>query len=82
MPAPNCTDMIDKLGTAINSLASGKQQTGINFGDRSVQYSQANLADLKKLFRQWYRICGADSGWPDLSGQAEVLRGPPARIPR
>lgn len=74
--------MLDQLGNAITALSSGKQQTGINFGERSVQYQQSNLADLQNLWRIWYRKCGADSDWPDLSATSVVERGPPARIPR
>lgn len=82
MPALSCSEQLQAFYDAIISLNSGERVIGINFGERSVQYSQSQLPDLLKLWRMFYRQCGADSGLIDLSDTNVVLRGPPARIPR
>lgn len=77
-----CTDQLQALYDAILALNTGERVIGINFGERSVQYSQNQLPDLLNLWRIFYRQCGADSGLVDLANTSVVLRGPPARIPR
>lgn len=80
MAAPDCATEIGKLYGAITDLQTGKAVTSIGFGERQVSYHQADLSSLLRLWSMWYRMCGAASGYPDLSAQTE--RGAPgfARI--
>ncbi|WP_169305480.1 hypothetical protein [Hyphomicrobium denitrificans] len=73
---------LTKIYNAIMALNSGQRVVGVSIGERSVQYYQQQIPDLQKLYRVFYRQCGADSGLVDLSDSSMVLRGPPARIPR
>lgn len=79
MPAPVCLTELEKLYNAIMALQTGATVTNISFGERSVAYSQAQLRDLQQIYRSWWRQCGTDSGFPDLTAAAAVERGPPAR---
>lgn len=78
MPAPVCADELEKLYTAIMKLQTGAQVTSIGFGERNVQYGQAQLGELINLYNVFHRQCGADEGYPDLASTAE--RGAPARF--
>lgn len=77
MAAPVCLTELEKLYNAIVALQSGKLVTSISFGERSVSYSAGQMPALLDLYRNFYRQCGADSGFPNLAVTAE--RGPPAR---
>ncbi len=78
----DCATVLPKLYDAIIALSSGQQRVGINFGERSVQYSQGNLSQLMQLYSVFWRQCGAGSGLVDLSAGNMVERGAPARYPR
>ncbi|ADJ23030.1 hypothetical protein Hden_1218 [Hyphomicrobium denitrificans ATCC 51888] len=80
--AGTCVEELTKIYNAIMALNSGQRVVGVSIGERSVQYYQQQIPDLQKLYRVFYRQCGADSGLVDLSDSSMVLRGPPARIPR
>jgi hypothetical protein len=80
MPAPVCTDELEKLYNAIMALQGGATVTSISFGERAVSYSQAQLKDMIGLYRAFWRQCGATAGFPDLSPAAAVERGPPAKF--
>lgn len=75
MAAPDCADVLAKLYDALIALSSGQRAATISFGQRSVTYTQQNHKDLLTLYRQHYRMCGANSGYPDLASPIE--RGPP-----
>jgi hypothetical protein len=77
-----CVEDLTKIYNAIMALNSGQRVVGVSIGERSVQYYQQQIPDLQKLYRVFWRQCGADSGLVNLSDDAMVLRGPPARIPR
>lgn len=78
MAAPDCASELDRLYGAINDLTAGTAVVSIGFGERQVSYSQAELPNLLRLWSLWYRQCGAESGYPDLSCQIE--RGAPAFV--
>lgn len=80
MTAFDCTGDLQKIYDAIMALSTGKQVVGITFGERQVSYSQANLKDLRGMYRVFWRTCGQASGLPDLSDQGAVERGGPARV--
>lgn len=73
-----CADELRKLYDAIMALTTGQQATSIGFGERSVSYSKTDLGALMKLWTLWYRVCGTDSGLPDLA--AATQRGAPACV--
>jgi hypothetical protein len=77
MAVTPCLTVLERLHEAIVALAGGAAVTQVSFGDRTVSYSAAKLAELQSVYRMYYRICGAGSGLPDLA--ATVERGPPAR---
>jgi hypothetical protein len=77
MTAPVCADELQKLYTVITALASGKQTVSIGFGERQVSYTAGSLPALSKIWGMWYRVCGAESGLPDIGSPVE--RGGPAR---
>ena len=76
MAVTPCTTVLERLHEAIVALAAGDRVTQVSFGDRTVSYGPGQLADLQRVYRMYYRECGASSGLPDLS--AAVERGPPA----
>lgn len=76
MAAPDCANELGKLYEAITTLQKGEQVTTIGFGERQVSYGAGDLPAMLRLWGMWYRICGAASGYPDLSNQIE--RGAPA----
>ncbi len=77
MAAPDCATILDKLHEAMIALATGERAATVSFGERSVTYTQQSLEGLERLYRTYYRQCGAGTGYPDLSVKAE--RGPPIR---
>ncbi len=77
---PPCADVLGKLYNAILALQGGTQAVSVSFGERSVSYGQGNLKDMITLYRTHWRLCGADSGLPDLSPSAQVERGAPFKI--
>jgi hypothetical protein len=80
--APVCADELRKLYDAIMALQSGQRVAGVNFGERSVQYTEGDLTRLQQLYSVFWRQCGADSGLVNLSAGNMVERGAPARYPR
>lgn len=78
MATQTCGEVLQNLHNAILALVGGSKATSVSFGDRSTTFTQANLKDLKDIYRLYYRDCGSDSGLPNLS--ATVERGPPARF--
>lgn len=78
MPALTCLETLQKLADAILALQTGEKVSGINFGERSVQYGQNNLKDLMQLYGLYWRTCGPDSGLPNLSASNLIERGGPA----
>lgn len=78
MAAPVCLTELEKVYNAIMALQTGKTVTSISFGERSVSYGAGQMPQLLEIYRTFYRTCGADSGFPNLSGGPE--RGPPARF--
>lgn len=78
MPAPTCADVLARVHDAILALMTGERAVSVGFGERQVTYTQAQLKDLQSVYRLYYRECGSDSGYPDLSNTAE--RGPPAEF--
>lgn len=80
--AGTCVEELTKIYDAIMALNSGQRVVGVSIGERSVQYYQQQIPDLQKLFRIFWRECGAESGLVNLSDTNTALRGPPARIPR
>lgn len=78
MPAPVCADELEKLYKAIMALQTGDQVVSIGFGERNVQYGQAQLPQLMDLYKTFHRQCGVAEGYPDLKNSVE--RGVPARF--
>ena len=79
---PTCAETLAKLHDAILELMTGKGVVGINYGDRSVQYSQRQLKDLQGLYGIYWRQCGEATGLPNLQANNMVERGPPVRVNR
>lgn len=80
MAAPTCAQELEKLYNAIMALQGGATVTSISFGERAVQYQQSSLPQLLQLYRTFWRRCGEDAGFPDLSPTSAVERGAPARF--
>lgn len=78
MATPTCASELGKLYDCIVELQTGQAVTSIGFGERQVSYAQADLPSLLRLWSMWYRVCGATSGYPDLSAQTQ--RGAPAFV--
>jgi len=78
MPAPDCQSELQKLYAAILALNTGEQVTSISFGERAVSYAPGQLPQLLALYRTFWRACGREAGYPDLSAGHDAERGPPA----
>ncbi len=80
MIVPTCEQELKSLYDVIMRLQKGEAVVSISFGERSVSYSQTQLASLLTTYRVFHAQCGASLGLPDLSPHNAVRRGPPARF--
>jgi hypothetical protein len=55
---------VDAVKAAIVALASGQRKVTVAYADRSVQYQQADLADLQQLLATMQADVNASSGTP------------------
>ena len=76
MPPPDCATELGKIYDAIMALGTGQQATSVSFNGRSVSYGPSQLPQLQRLYQMFWRTCGADAGYPNLSQPVE--RGLPA----
>lgn len=72
----DCKATLCELWNAIVALGSGKQRVNVRYDNRSVQYSNTQLSELKQIYQRVWDDCGADSGLPSLRAE----RGRPARV--
>lgn len=79
-----CSIMLPRLHDACVALMEGKSTVRLRTADyREVEYQQGDLDSLLKLYKYWYGICGAGSGYPDLAAaltQSLTVRGPAAPV--
>lgn len=55
MPAPTTQELLDEALAARHALLVGKKTVSIGFGDRKVQYTEANLAALDRYIAELRR---------------------------
>lgn len=76
--APDCETELRKIYNAIIALSTGERAVTVSFKERSVTYTQVQMSQLSGMYRTFYRMCGPESGLPDLSSTTQ--RGGPARV--
>lgn len=69
-----CEELLKKLYDTIFFLSSGGQVSRVRFSEREVQYTQANLKDLTKLYEFYWDLCGLDSGLPGMVMRGRAMR--------
>lgn len=79
-----CSIELPQLYDAYTSLVAGAQSVRIRGADyREVEYTQADLKQVIKLYTYWWQICGQGSSFPDLrdvQGASDIKRGGPTRV--
>lgn len=49
---PTTQELLDEAKTARHALLVGKQSVSVGFGERSIQYSKADLPALERYIRE------------------------------
>lgn len=55
-------DVVTALEMVRMQVAAGSSRKAVWFGDDKVEYSSANIAELKKVIADWQRKCDVASG--------------------
>lgn len=81
-----CSLELPKMYDVVTRLMAGEKTVRMRTSDyREVEYHDSNLDSALSLYNYWYKLCGADSTYPDLAAaQTDGLtrRGPPAPFGR
>lgn len=60
MAEPTCQQKLAEAKTALHALLTGKSVMSVGYGERRVQYTQANIADLRAYIQQLEAECGSN----------------------
>jgi len=56
------TQKLDEARTALHKLLTGEKRASVRYADRSVEYTSANIADLRTYIRELERALEIEQG--------------------
>ena len=58
LSASQCSQYLSEAYAALHAVQVGKKRTVVRFDNRSVQYSQTNIGELRAYIAELERQCG------------------------